>query len=73
MQKRDDGNWEVIKPDAKRASAVVPTQAAGKKRATEIVANLGGGEVTLRKQDGKFRDPDTVARGNDPNPPRDQK
>ncbi len=70
--KRGD-QWAVVKGGAKRASAVVKTQAQGEKRAKEIVGNLGGGEVRIQGRDRKWRDSDTVAPGNDPNPPRDKK
>ena len=36
-------------------------------------ANSGGGEVRIHRRDGKIRDSDTVAPGNDPFPPRDKK
>lgn len=42
----DDG-WNVMKPDATRASAHTPTQAEAITRAVEIVANDGGGTVIV--------------------------
>jgi hypothetical protein len=68
-----DGGWKVVKPGAKRASATAPTQAAAEKRAKEIVRKEGGGEVRVHRPDGTIRDSDTVAPGNDPNPPKDTK
>lgn len=65
--------WAVKAPGAKRASAVVPTQAEAQAVARQIVKNAGGGEVVTQGKDGKFRDSDTVPPGNDPNPPRDTK
>lgn len=41
VQQRDDGDWEVRKPGASRASAVTPTQAAGIGRARTILGNDG--------------------------------
>lgn len=70
--KREAG-WAVEKPDAERASAVTRTQAEAEKRAKEIVHNLGGGEVRVQNRRGRWRDSDTVAPGNDPNPPKDKK
>jgi hypothetical protein len=70
--KRDNG-WAVQKPKAQRASAVTGTQAEAERRAKEIVRNLGGGEVRIQNRQGKWRDADTVAPGNDPNPPKDKK
>lgn len=65
--------WAVKAPGASRASAVLPTQAEAQARAREIVKNAGGGEVVTQGRDGKFRDSDTVAPGNDPCPPVDTK
>jgi len=69
--KRDKG-WAVKKAHAERASALAPTQAEAERRAKEIVHNLGGGEVRVQNREGKWRDSDTVAPGNDPNPPKDK-
>lgn len=65
--------WAVKKPGADRASAVFPTQREAEQKAKEIVHNNGGGEVRIQGLDGKWRDSDTVAPGNDPCPPRDKK
>ena len=70
--KHPDG-WAVKKGGSSRASDVSRTQAEAESRAKEIVGNLGGGEVRIQGRDGKFRDSDTVAPGNDPFPPRDTK
>ncbi|KQR99663.1 hypothetical protein ASG12_02390 [Williamsia sp. Leaf354] len=66
------GGWDV-KGAGTRSSAHTDTQAQAVTRAREIVKNLGGGEVAISGRDGKIRDSDTVAPGNDPNPPRDTK
>lgn len=66
------GGWDVTGAGT-RASAHTDTQAQAIDRAREIVKNLGGGEVTISGRNGKIRDSDTVAPGNDPNPPRDTK
>lgn len=71
VQRGDD--WVVVGPHAKRASAIEHTQADAEQRAKEIVRNLGGGEVRVHDRHGRIRDSDTVAPGNDPNPPRDSK
>lgn len=70
--KHEEG-WAVKKPGAERASSVHGTQREAEKRAKEIVANLGGGEVKIQSKGGPFRDSDTVPYGNDPNPPRDRR
>ncbi len=68
-----NGNWKVVKPGAKRASDILPTQRDAEKRAKTIVSNEGGGEVRIHGRDGRIRDSDTVAPGNDPHPPKDTK
>jgi uncharacterized protein YdaT len=67
------GGWDIKKPGAKRSSGHEDTQADAIQRAKDIVGNEGGGEVRIHARDGKIRDSDTVAPGNDPNPPRDTK
>lgn len=66
VQRRDDGDWEVRKPGAERASAIVATQADGIDRARDILAGDGGGELQVRALDGTIRQQDTIAPGNDP-------
>lgn len=66
VQQRDDGDWEVRKPGADRASSVTPTQAEGIDRARDILANDGGGELQVRGKNGQIRAQDTIAPGNDP-------
>lgn len=68
-----DGGWDVKAPGAKRASAHTDTQKQAISRAKQIVDNAGGGEVRIHGRDGKIRNSDTVAPGNDPFPPRDRK
>jgi hypothetical protein len=70
VQKRDDGDWEVVKPGASRASAVAPTQQEVINRGRGILGNDGGGELVIKGRDGKIRAKDTIAPGNDPNPPK---
>lgn len=65
--------WAVKAANATRASAVFTTQAAAEQRAKTIVHNQGGGEVTIQGRNGRFRDSDTVAPGNDPSSSRDTK
>jgi hypothetical protein len=67
------GGWAVVAPGADRASGVYEKQSDAERAAKEIVSNLGGGEVRIQGRDGKWRDSDTVAPGNDPFPPRDGK
>jgi hypothetical protein len=71
--KNPDGGWDVKAGGSKRASAHRDTQAAAEQRAKEIVSNRGGGEVRVQGRDGRFRDSDTVPKGNDPRSSRDTK
>jgi len=68
-----EGGWDVTKPGASRASSHHDTQSEAEARAKEIVGNAGGGEAVIHGRDGRVRDSDTVAPGNDPNPPHDSK
>jgi hypothetical protein len=68
-----DGGWDVVSPKGGRASSHHDTQADAIGRAREIVGNVGGGEVVIHGRDGRIRDSDTVAPGNDPYPPRDRR
>lgn len=69
----EKGGWDVKKPGSDRSSGHTDTQKQAQDRAREIVRKAGGGEVKIHGRDGKIRDSDTVAPGNDPNPPRDKK
>lgn len=66
-----NGGWDVRAPDSTRASTHHDTQADAIDRGREIVPNLGGGELRIHARDVRIRDSDTIAPGNDPNPPRD--
>ncbi|MNP03844.1 hypothetical protein D3C76_957420 [compost metagenome] len=70
ISRRSDGTWENKRNDASRASSVHDTQAEAQKAAREMLKNQGGGELTTKGVDGRIRDKDTVAPGNDPNPPK---
>ncbi len=66
VQRRSDGDWEVRKPGADRASAITSTQSDGIQRARAILGNDGGGELQVRSLKGTIRAQDTIAPGNDP-------
>lgn len=68
-----DGGWDDRAPGAGRATAHTNNQADAIRRAGEIVGNAGGGEVVIHGRNDQIRDSDTIAPGNDPNPPRDRK
>ncbi|MEV0357681.1 DUF2188 domain-containing protein [Nocardia sp. NPDC050697] len=65
------GGWDISKPGGQRRSGHTDRQSDAIERAREIVGNTGGGEVVIHDRRGRVRDSDTVAPGNDPNPPRD--
>ena len=65
VRRHGDG-WGVFDPNASRASAVEPTQAAAQQRARDILANQGGGEMRTRGENEKIRAQDSIKRGNDP-------
>ena len=58
-----ESGWQVEKDGAKRASAKAPTQAQAVKRAVEIVANDGGGQVVVHGADGAVQETRTVEAG----------
>jgi hypothetical protein len=69
---RDDGQWANKRRDADRASDVHDTQRGAVQRAREQLTRDGGGELTIKGEDGRIRSKDTIAPGNDPNPPKDR-
>ena len=68
---QDGDHWKAAWEGAERASATGQTQAQVERRAKEIAANAGGGEVVIHDREGRIRDSDTVPPARDPNPPRD--
>lgn len=61
-----NGGWDVVKPDAQRASSHHDTQADAIIRGRQIVGNAGGGELNIHGRDGAIRAKDTIEPGNDP-------
>lgn len=70
---RQGDAWAVKRGGAERASSIHRTQGDAERAAKDTVRNLGGGEVRIQGRDGRWRDSDTVAPGNDPFPPPDKK
>lgn len=64
--RRPDGTWGNKRNDASRAGSVHRTQEEAQYAAREMLKKHGGGELTTKGVDGKIRDKDTVAPGNDP-------
>ena len=72
VSKRPDGKWQNKRNDAGKASSIHDTQKDAEKAAREMLKNQGGGELTTKGVNGKIRSKDTIAPGNDPNPPKDK-
>lgn len=70
--KRDSGDWVNKKVDSDKASSIHRTQREAENAAREMLKNSGGGELITKGLNGKFRSKDTIAPGNDPNPPKDR-
>ena len=71
IYQRDDGGWVNKRNDADRASSVHKTQHDAADAGRDMLGNQGGGELTIKGRDGRFRSKDTIEPGNDPNPPLD--
>ena len=69
---RPNGTWENKRNDADKASSLHPTQKEAEQAARNMLRNQGGGELITKGLDGKIRSKDTIAPGNDPNPPKDR-
>lgn len=67
-----DGNWANKKNSADKSSSLHSTQKEAEDAARQMLKNQGGGELTTKGMDGKIRSKDTIAPGNDPNPPKDR-
>jgi uncharacterized protein (DUF4415 family) len=72
VYQRDDGKWVNKRHDKSKASSVHGTQKAAQQSARKNLQNQGGGELITKGRDGKIRSKDTIAPGNDPNPPKDK-
>ena len=70
--KTTDGDWANKKSSASKASSLHSSQKAAEDAARLMLKNQGGGELTTKGRDGKIRSKDTIAPGNDPNPPKDK-
>ncbi|UQY87877.1 DUF2188 domain-containing protein [Stenotrophomonas rhizophila] len=71
VYRREDNVWVNKRNDADRASSLHRTQADAEQSARKMLVNQGGGELTTKGRNGLIRSKDTIAPGNDPNPPLD--
>ena len=62
---KDTGKWDIQKEGGTRSSGSADTQKEAEKIAKGFASNSGGGEVRIHGLDGKIRDSDTVAPGNE--------
>jgi hypothetical protein len=62
---KDTGKWNIQKENAGRSSGTAETQKQAEQAAKQFAANSGGGEVRIHGLNGKIRDSDTVAPGNE--------
>lgn len=72
VYKNDDGDWANKRNGASKAASLHRTQHAAEAAARSMLRNSGGGELTTKGEDGRIRSKDTIAPGNDPNPPKDR-
>lgn len=72
VYQKEDGSWANKRNDASRSGSNHSTQKEAVTAAKGMLKNQGGGELTTKGVDGKFRSKDTIAPGRDPNPPRDK-
>ena len=71
---RSGNGWANMRVGAERAERIYPTQdEAIQGRSRESGRMPVGGELTIQGRDGRFRDKNTIAPGNDPFPPRDKR
>jgi hypothetical protein len=72
VYKNQQGDWVNKRSDASKAASLHRTQQAAEAAARSMLRNCGGGELTTKGEDGRIRSKDTIAPGNDPNPPKDR-
>lgn len=65
--------WAVKAAGSSSPEGVFRKQSSAEQAAKRTVGDAGGGEVRIQGRDGKWRDSDTVAPGNDPRSSRDTK
>jgi hypothetical protein len=69
--RRSDGTWVNKRNDASRASSLHERQSDAISAARGMLEKSGGGELSVKGEDGKIRSKDTIAPGHDPYPPKD--
>jgi hypothetical protein len=69
---RENGDWVNKRNDADRAGSIHSTQEDAWDSARQMLQHEGGGELTVMGRHGTIVSKDTIAPGNDPNPPKDR-
>lgn len=72
IYRRENGDWVNQRNDADKASSLHRTQKEAIEAGKQMLTNQGGGELSVKGLNGQIRSKDTIAPGNDPNPPRDK-
>jgi hypothetical protein len=72
VYRKENGKWADEAVGAQRAAALFATQAEAIDSARQRLERGGGGELTIKGEDGQIRKKVTVGRANDPFPPRDR-
>lgn len=62
--------WSNKRNSAGQPEKIYSTQKEAIDAARQNLRNSGGGELTIKGEDGRFREKDTVTPGNDPCPPK---
>lgn len=62
---KETNKWNIQKEGGSKSSGSADTQKQAEQIAKQFAANSGGGEVRIHGLDGKIRDSDTVAPGNE--------
>ena len=72
VSRRADGTWTNKRDGADRAASTHKTQRDAADAARDMLKKSGGGELKVKGENGRIRSKDTIAPGNDPNPPKDR-
>ncbi|RBL98943.1 hypothetical protein C1H84_16980 [Glutamicibacter soli] len=61
-----NNGWAIKGQNNSRVSGYMDTQAQAYDRARKIVANNGGGDISIHGRNGQIREKNTIPNGNDP-------
>lgn len=66
IYENDDGQWVNERNDGEKASSLHDTQEEAYEEAKTMLQNQGGGEISIKGNDGQIREKNTIKPGNDP-------